>query len=41
MLSLLWCTCRERIRSLAQAGPNKALQPTPYSVRCAPASRRG
>jgi len=24
-----------------RAGPNKALQPTPYSVRCAPAFRRG
>jgi hypothetical protein len=23
------------------AKPNKALQPTPYSVRCAPAFRRG
>ena len=26
---------------LAKAGPNHRLQATPYSLRCAPASRRG
>jgi hypothetical protein len=25
----------------SQTGPNKAVEPTPSSVRCAPASRRG
>ena len=30
-----------RVKALIRTGPNKGLQPTPYSVRCAPASRRG
>jgi hypothetical protein len=29
------------LTSLSESAPNKAVEPTPYSVRCAPASGRG